>query len=115
VKGNLNEFDGMYVCMFRIVRLYHLFHSLFTRRGGSVTIPSFFAISLLSDQVPFKEVPGPAEIDLMLEGIFSLASYAPPRSSKGVGVPSPFPSETDSEDAMCGAVSTFTPLHPSGP
>jgi hypothetical protein len=38
------------------------------------------------------------------EGISSLASDAPPRSSKRVGVPSPSLSATDSEDAMFGKV-----------
>jgi hypothetical protein len=46
----------------------------------------------------------------VLGKISSLASVAPPWSSEGVGVPSPYPSETDSEDAMFGAVSFFLRL-----
>jgi hypothetical protein len=51
----------------------------------------------------------------VLGGISSLASDDPPRSSKGVGVLSPSPSETDSEDAIFVQFLLFAPLDPSGP
>jgi hypothetical protein len=51
----------------------------------------------------------------MLRGILSLSTAAPPRSPEGTDVPSSSSSETDSEDAIFGAVSYFAPLDPSGP
>jgi hypothetical protein len=95
----------VYVRTFKSVCLYHVFYSLFTRE--SVSIPSSFALYFLSHQLPFKEFSWSAELDLVPGGISSLVSVAPPRSCKGVVVPSPFPSETDSEDALFGAVSSF--------
>jgi hypothetical protein len=43
----------------------------------------------------------------LLGGISSLAFAAPLQSSEEVGVPAPSPSETNSEDAMFGVVSSF--------
>jgi hypothetical protein len=75
--------------------------SLFTREGGSVSVPSSLAVFVLSEPFAFKEVPCSDAVYLKLGGGVSSLTSPSPRST--VVVPSPSPSEADPEEAMLGA------------